>query len=72
MRQLSTKLALMCCGAIWLFTGCAGSDPNLEGAKLDLSNKDYAQALENVEAAVTERLETRTGARVEADETPGA
>ena len=31
--------------------GCA-SDPNVEGAKLDLRNKDYDRALENVEKAL--------------------
>lgn len=31
----------------------------------------FRSDLENVEAAVTERLETRTGARVEVDETRG-
>lgn len=31
--------------------GCSG-DPNIEGAKLDLRNKDYARALENVEKAL--------------------
>ncbi len=31
--------------------GCS-SDPNIEGAKLDLRNKDYARALENVEKAL--------------------
>lgn len=32
-------------------TGCA-SDPNIEGAKLDLRNQDYDRALENVETAL--------------------
>jgi pentatricopeptide repeat protein len=31
--------------------GCS-SDPNIEGAKLDLRNKDYTRALENVEKAL--------------------
>lgn len=43
--------------AIGLFLVLAGpggcsSDPNIEGAKLDLRNKDYARALENVEKAL--------------------
>lgn len=32
--------------------GCAGSDPYLEGARLDLRNEDYDRALENVETAL--------------------
>ncbi len=32
--------------------GCA-SDPNVEGAKLDLRNKDYDRALQNVETALS-------------------
>ncbi len=32
-------------------TGCS-SDPNIEGAKLDLRNKDYDRALENVNTAL--------------------
>ncbi len=32
--------------------GCS-SDPNVEGAKLDLRNKDYDRALENLETALT-------------------
>jgi tetratricopeptide (TPR) repeat protein len=32
--------------------GCAG-DPNVEGGKLNLQNKDYAKALENFEKAIT-------------------
>lgn len=45
------KLALVLCGVLLMAAACGG-DPNLEGAKLDLRNKDYARALENVEAAL--------------------
>ncbi len=44
---LVAGLVLMLAGA----GGCSG-DPNIEGAKLDLRNKDYARALENVEKAL--------------------
>ncbi|MEM1126395.1 MAG: tetratricopeptide repeat protein [Bacteroidota bacterium] len=37
----------------WLVAGAGcSSDPNIEGAKLDLRNKDYDRALENVATAI--------------------
>ena len=36
---------------LWMAPGCS-SDPNVEGAKLDLRNKDYDRALENVAEAL--------------------
>ena len=38
-------------GLLPLLAGCS-SDPNLEGARLDLRNEDYDRALENVNAAL--------------------
>lgn len=40
--------------AVVLLTGADGcsSDPNVEGAKLDLRNKDYTRALENLDTAL--------------------
>ncbi len=52
MKRISTLFA--CVFAILLLAaadGCA-SDPNVEGAKLDLRNKDYDRALENVNTAL--------------------
>ncbi len=52
MKRLSTLVA--CVFTMLLLVaadGCA-SDPNVEGAKLDLRNKDYARALENVNTAL--------------------
>ncbi len=57
MMQSAWKRSLGGLLAIGLFLvlagpgGCSG-DPNIEGAKLDLRNKDYARALENVEKAL--------------------
>lgn len=36
---------------LWMAPGCA-SDPNVEGAKLDLRNKDFDRALENIAEAL--------------------
>ncbi len=46
-------LTMLLVGAITLLgvDGCA-SDPNVEGAKLDLRNKDYDRALENITKAL--------------------
>lgn len=45
--SLSLVVALLVGGA----DGCS-SDPNVEGAKLDLANRDYDRALENLDAAL--------------------
>lgn len=51
MKRLSSNLALLLAGLVLVVSGCA-SDPNVEGAKLDLRNEDYASALENVNTAL--------------------
>ena len=52
MKRFSTLVAGVF--ALLLLAGADGcsSDPNVEGAKLDLRNKDYTRALENVEKAL--------------------
>ncbi len=45
--SLSLVVALLAGGA----DGCS-SDPNVEGAKLDLNNRDYSRALENLDKAL--------------------
>ncbi|GIV60669.1 MAG: hypothetical protein KatS3mg043_1758 [Rhodothermaceae bacterium] len=52
MKRFSVFLALLIGG--WLLMGANGcsSDPNVEGAKLDLRNKDYDRALENLAIAL--------------------
>lgn len=52
MKRMPLFLVLLLGG--FLLTGADGcsSDPNVEGAKLDLRNKDYDRALENIEAAL--------------------
>lgn len=47
--------------ALCLGVARCGSDPNLEGAKLDLRNKDYDRALENISKAL-ERSPNDSGA----------
>lgn len=52
MKRISTLAA--CVFAVLLLAaadGCSG-DPNVEGAKLDLRNKDYDRAIENVNTAL--------------------
>ncbi|HET6568115.1 MAG TPA: tetratricopeptide repeat protein [Rhodothermales bacterium] len=51
MRKISLLAALVLSGVLWMGAGCGG-DPNVEGAKLDLRNKDYAHALENINTAL--------------------
>jgi tetratricopeptide (TPR) repeat protein len=53
MQRTKTAVLLACImGAfLWMAPGCA-SDPNVEGAKLDLRNKDFDRALENVAEAL--------------------
>jgi tetratricopeptide (TPR) repeat protein len=48
MKRFPTIAILL---AVWMAAGCA-SDPNIEGAKLDLRNQDYVRALENVDEAL--------------------
>lgn len=52
MKRFPIVVALLLVGM--LLGGAAGcaSDPNVEGAKLDLRNKDYDRALENVNTAL--------------------
>ena len=45
------SLLLVVCVFALVAARC-GSDPNLEGAKLDLDNKDYDRALENINKAI--------------------
>lgn len=53
MKRTHTAILLTCIlGAfLWMAPGCS-SDPNVEGAKLDLRNKDYDRALENIAEAL--------------------
>ena len=67
MKRTRTAVLLACIlGAfLWMAPGCS-SDPNVEGAKLDLRNQDYDRALENI----AEALE-RDPANAEAHELKG-
>jgi pentatricopeptide repeat protein len=51
MKGILLVVTLLLTGLVLGGAGCA-SDPNVEGAKLDLRNKDYARALENVNTAL--------------------
>lgn len=53
MKRTKTAVLLACIvGAfLWMAPGCS-SDPNVEGAKLDLRNQDYDRALENIAEAL--------------------
>lgn len=57
MKRFPFVLTLLLIGVLLgSLTGCA-SDPNVEGAKLDLRNKDYDRALENVNTALEKNPE---------------
>lgn len=51
MRQSVSYLALVVVGLLLVGVGCS-SDPNVEGAKLDLRNNNYDQALNNISTAL--------------------
>lgn len=51
MKRFSIFVVLLLGGLVWMGPGCA-SDPNIEGARLDLRNRDYDRALENIDEAL--------------------
>lgn len=52
MKRISFFLVLILGGYLMMGAEGCSSDPNVEGAKLDLRNKDYDRALENVNTAL--------------------
>ncbi len=52
MPRVRDTLVPLCVAFLCLGVARCGSDPNLEGAKLDLSSKDYSRALENIAKAL--------------------
>lgn len=52
MNRFSIFLAPLLSGIMLMVASGCSSDPNIEGAKLDLRNKDYDRALENVDEAL--------------------
>ncbi len=52
MKRFSIFLALLLGGFMLMAANGCSSDPNIEGAKLDLRNKDFNRALENVNTAL--------------------
>lgn len=52
MRKFSVFFVLLLGGFLMMGANGCSSDPNIEGAKLDLRNQDYERALENVEEAL--------------------
>lgn len=52
MKRFPLLLALLVSGVLLMGADGCSSDPNVEGAKLDLRNKDYPRALENVNKAL--------------------
>ncbi|MFQ5568179.1 MAG: tetratricopeptide repeat protein [Rhodothermales bacterium] len=52
MKRFSLFLAILLGGVLLLGARGCSSDPNVEGAKLDLNNKDYDRALENIDKAL--------------------
>jgi len=52
MTRLSLFIWLIFAGFLLIGAEGCSSDPNVEGAKLDLKNKDYDRALENLETAL--------------------
>lgn len=52
MKRISLFLCVLLTGIVLMGADGCSSDPNVEGAKLDLRNKDYDRALQNVETAL--------------------
>lgn len=52
MKRLPFFVAILLGGLLLMGANGCSSDPNVEGAKLDLRNKDYDRALENLETAL--------------------
>ncbi len=52
MKRIPIYLALLVGGFLLVGANGCSSDPNVEGAKLDLRNKDYDRALQNVNTAL--------------------
>ncbi len=52
MKRLPLLLALFFGSFLLIAADGCSSDPNVEGAKLDLKNKDYDRAMENIEKAI--------------------
>ena len=52
MKRLPLFLSLFVAGFLFIGADGCSSDPNVEGAKLDLRNKDYDRALENLSKAL--------------------
>ena len=52
MKRLPLFLALLIGGMMLMGADGCSSDPNVEGAKLDLRNKDYDRAMENLDKAI--------------------
>lgn len=53
MKRFPALLCVLLTGLILMGADGCSSDPNVEGAKLDLRNKDYDRALSNLETALT-------------------
>lgn len=52
MKRFSVFFVFLLGGFLMMGANGCSSDPNIEGAKLDLRNQDYDRALENVNAAI--------------------
>jgi tetratricopeptide (TPR) repeat protein len=67
MKRMPFVLALLV-GFVMLAgaDGCS-SDPNVEGAKLDLRNKDYDRALENLETAIANNPDNAEAYKLKGD-----
>ena len=66
MKRLRSFVALFIGGLVLVVSGCA-SDPNVEGAKLDLRNQDYESALENVNTALERNPQNAEALKLKGD-----
>ncbi len=67
MKRIPTILALLFGCLLFVAADGCSSDPNVEGAKLDLNNKDYDRALENVNKALENNPENAEALALKGD-----
>ncbi len=67
MKRFSLWLALFTFGLVLMGANGCSSDPNVEGAKLDLRNKDYDRALENINTALEKNPANAEALRIKGD-----
>ncbi len=67
MKRISHLLFIACLALVLGAADGCSSDPNVEGAKLDLRNKDYDRAMSNIEKALETNPDNATALKLKGD-----